>query len=129
MSGEPKVEPEVTEKAWARPPYFWVQVLAAALTIIAFLLNILDSYSTREFFVAGSDRRDATVLLAVLASPLAALLAIAWPLVLRIAGRALTLRRTLIWLLIALVSIVGWPVSCFTLFAKTFKLEGDVIPR
>jgi len=127
MSGETPVELQPVERVWGKAPHFWLQALAAALTLVAFLLNLLNLSVTQQYLMLDGDRSDAPVALAVLVSPVAALMAIAWPLTIHLAKHVLTIRRTLVWLLLALLSILGWPISCFASVTHTpFEIKGDL---
>ena len=119
----------VTPQTWVQPRHFWLQVVALVLTMVAFFLNLLDAKLTHDFLVVGRNRSEAMVLIAALVSPFAMLSAIAWPVAVHIAKRGLTLRRSLVWLTLALVSIAGWPVSCSTSFTNTpLKLDTVISP-
>src|SRR6185503_1527234 len=122
MNGELPDSARVGRNGFGRPANSWVLALAFVLTISAFLLNVASVKAIFEFFIESDVRRDPTLLLAVLSSPLALLMAITCPLWVWITRRPLTLRRTLIWVLLALLSILGWPLSCFMSNLATMKI-------
>jgi len=90
----------------------WLLALAWILTLVALGLH---ARLIGKFWETVSNKHvinDPADLLIVVGSPLAALLAIACPGVTWLTRKASTLRLTLVWILLALVSIVGWPMAC-----------------
>jgi hypothetical protein len=91
----------------------WVHALGWVLTLLALGLNVLSGTATYQALSGEQVRHDALALLTVIASPFATLLAIVCALSTRLAPNPLTLRRALLWIILAVLAIAGWPASCF----------------
>jgi hypothetical protein len=93
-------------------PKPWLRVLAWVLTLVALGLHLLSLTATHEALSNEHVRHDALSLVGLLVSPLITLLAIGYALSTSLGAKPLTLRRTLLWLLLGALGVAGWPVSC-----------------